>query len=272
MNNQKQLSKGALAKITDHPKRTFVVITLLVAGGFLGWRVFSDQEEEPQVQIISVERGTIVSSVTASGNVLASNITNVTSKASGAVKEVYVQDGDLVSQSQEIAKIDLDSEGQQGQAQAYSSYLSAKNNLASAQVAQYSLQAKMFEKWDTFKKLAESDSYDTPEERGLVEFHIPEKEWLAAEADYQNQQAKIDQAQAAVNSARLSYLETRAVISAPTAGTITGLSLVEGMSLGGQLTSTGTRTSQAIAAIVSEGKPLISFNLSEIDVSQVEPG
>lgn len=270
MNKEKLLE--ILKKFLSNRRRA-VVIVLIVLCGFLGWRIIlSKKAGEPQLQTTPVERGTIISSVSASGNVIVSNIINITTKASGIVREVYVEEGDEVSVGQEIAEIELDLEGQQSQAQAWSSYLSAKNSLETAKATQYSLQAAMFEKWDTFRELAESESYDTPEERSLPEFHIPEKEWLAAEAKYKNHQAEISQAQTAVNSAWLSYQEARSVITAPVSGTITGLMIAEGMQLGGELTSTGTRTSQRAAAIVSKGNPLASFNVSEIDVSLVESG
>jgi len=110
-----------------------------------------------------------------------------------------------------------------------------------------------------------------------VERELPENDptyiqensdWLAAEAKYKNQQAVVSQAQAAVNSAWLSYQLTSPIITAPVSGTIVGLNFVPGMVIG----SSSTTTSQRVAVIRTEGTPIASFNLSELDVPVVKPG
>lgn len=261
----------SLKKLTKKPKLAALVLVVLAALTFFLWRGFKKGKQQPQFQIAKVERGTIVSSVSASGQVLTVNIMGATTKASGIVKKVYVKDGDLVKAGNKILEVTLDLQGQQKNAQAYSSYLSAKNTLESAKATQYSLQADMFGKWDTFKELAEKDEYDTPEERALPEFHIPEKEWLAAEAKYKNQQAVITQAQTGVNSAWLTYKLSSPVITAPTNGVVTSLMFVEGMTIGSLDTGTSV-SNQKVAIIQTEGMPIVSVNLSEIDVSQIKPG
>lgn len=249
----------------------FAVFIILVATlGFGGWRIFANKQQQPQYQTAKVERGMIVSSVSASGQVLSVNIMSANTKASGTIKKVYVKDGDEVKKGDKILEIDLDFQGQQKNTQAWSSYLSAKNNLESAKATQYSLQAEMFSKWDTFKELAESSTYQDvgSASRNLPEFHIPEKEWLAAEAKYKNQQAVIAQAQVAVNSSWLEYQLTSPVITAPTDGTITSLMFAQGMSIG-TLDTGSTSSNQKIATVKTTGTPIVSVNLSEIDVSKV---
>jgi len=253
-------------------KRVAGLIVIIVLLSLLGWRVFRGSEQEPQLQTAQVERGTIVSSIAATGQILVSNINTITSQASGTVKEVYVSDGETVQAGQKIAEITLDLEGAQSQSQAYASYLSAKNSLESAKASQFSLQADMFSAWDDFKELAQSDSYDTPEERILPQFHISEAQWLASEAKYKNQQSVIAQTQATLGSAWLSYQRSSANITAPSMGTLTGLTIAPGMQVGSSDASSGNRLSQRVAAIVTEGKPLATFQVSEIDVSSVKPG
>ena len=109
-------------------KRVAGLIVIIVLLSLLGWRVFRGSEQEPQLQTAQVERGTIVSSIAATGQILVSNINTITSQASGTVKEVYVSDGETVQAGQKIAEITLDLEGAQSQSQAYASYLSAKNS------------------------------------------------------------------------------------------------------------------------------------------------
>jgi RND family efflux transporter MFP subunit len=266
-----------LAQLFSGRKKFVVAVIALVIVGFIGWKVYSGYQTTPQYQTAQVERNLIISSVSASGQVLSVNIMSANTKASGIVKTVYVKDGDQVKQGDKILEIDLDFQGQQKYAQAWASYLSAKNSLESAKVSLYTLQSDMLSKWDTFKELAESDTYETSDgsprydQRALPEFHIAQDDWLAAEAKYKNQQAVITQSQAALNSAWLDYTLTSPTITAPTAGTVTSLMYTPGMSIGSL--DTGTTTSnQKVATIKTEGTPIISVNLSEIDVSQAQLG
>ena len=267
-----------LKKLFSSRKKVAVfIIVLAILGGFIGWRVISKEPEEAQLQTTQAERGMIISSVSASGQVLSVNIMSANTQASGIVRKVYVKDGDEVKKGDKILEIELDFQGEQKNAQAWSSYLSSKNSLESAKATQYSLQAEMFGKWDTFKELAESDEYEesdgTPryDQRNLPEFHIPEKEWLAAEAKYKNQEAVIAQAQVAINSAWLTYVQTSPTITAPMDGVITSLMYAEGMSIG-TLDTGSTTSNQQVATIKTEGMPIVSVDLSEIDVSRVELG
>jgi multidrug efflux pump subunit AcrA (membrane-fusion protein) len=265
-------------------KRSLAVkIALLAAVLGTGWFAFSRLtagDQQPQYQTAKAEKGTIVSTVSASGNVLTSNIINISTEASGVVKAVYVKDGDKVIAGQKIAEINLDKEGQQKNASAWSSYLTAKNNLDSANINLYTLQSDMFSKWDIFKELAESSTYQNSdgspryEQRALPEFHIAEKNWLAAEAKYKNQQAVINQAEAALQSAWLSYQSTSPIVTAPIAGVVSNMEVVPGMVLLSQTNPTNqtTTSSQRIAVIQNEASPIISVNITEIDVPKVKIG
>ena len=254
-------------------KRIAIFIILILILAFAGWKVLGNKQQQPQYQTAKVERGTIVSSISASGQIITANIISVTTNASGVVKQVFVKDGDTVFADQNIAEITLDASGQQKNAQAWSSYLSAKNSLESAKATQYSLQSDMFTKWDDFKNLAESSTYQNPdgtpryEQRALPEFHIAENDWLAAEAKYKNQQNVISQAQNSVSSAWLSYQAVSPIVTALMSGIITNITYSPGMTI-----SASADSSQRIAVIKSEGTPLATFNISEIDVSKVKPG
>lgn len=282
MKNKKDLSKSKRQAIMDFLKRLFsdrkkiiILVVLLSILSFAGWRVFGAKEEKLEFQTAKVEQGMIVSSVSASGQVLSVNVMSANTKASGIVQKVYVKDGDQVKKGDKILEIDLDFQGQQKNVSAWSSYLSAKNSLESAKTTYYTLQSDLFSKWDTFKNLAESDTYEnadgTPkyEQRALPEFHIAEKNWLAAEAKYKNQEQVIAQAQTALNSSWLAYVQSSPTITAPTDGVITSLMFAEGMSIG-TLDTGSTTSNQKVATIEKEGMPIVSVSLSEIDVSKVE--
>lgn len=272
MEKLKQLINATLKK---HRKLVFAAVILLILG-FWGWRTFiSPRTQQPQYQTAKAERGTIVSSVSASGQVLIANVINITSNATGVVKQVFIADGDKVAKGDKIAEIEADSAGQQRNASAWSSYLSAKNTLESTKATQYSLQSDMFSKWKTFKELAESSSYDTPEERTLPQFHIAEKDWLAVESKYKNQEAVITQAQAALNNAWLSYQQSSPVVTAPMSGNVENITIAPGLTIGGQnmASTNGESSSSQTIAVIRNDPPaggLASFSFSEIDVIKIK--
>lgn len=251
-----------LRKLFSSRKRAVIAVVLMLLVGIFIWRGVSGKEKAPQYQTAAVERGTIVSSVSASGQILTANIVNVTSNASGLVKKIYVKDGDRVTAGQKILEMVLDSDSKQRSASAYSSYLSAKNSLDSAQVTLWTLDSAMWAANRTF--------IDDAVSRGLPTWdptYIQESDnWLAAEAKYKNQQKVISQSQTAVNNAWLAYQAVSPIITAPMSGIITNITYTQGMTLGGT-----SDTSQRIAVIRSEGNPLATFNLSEIDVAKVNP-
>src|SRR6185369_3174472 len=79
-----------------------------------------------QYRTEKVTKGTIVSTVSASGVILTSNMVNVNSQASGVVKAVYVKNGDYVRAGTRIASVTLDSDGALANAKAYASLVSSQ--------------------------------------------------------------------------------------------------------------------------------------------------
>ena len=259
---KKEILNKVKKVFNTRPKR-IAGIGLIVAIAFLSWRVFGRKQDQVQYQTARVEKGTIVSSVSASGQILTANIIDVTSNASGLVSQVYVKDGEMVTAGQKILELVLDTDSKQRSASAYSAYLSAKNSLDSAQTTLWTLDSAMWAANQKFINDAVARSlldYDPT----YIQQH---DDWLAAEAKYKSQQAVITQAQRAVSNAWLAYQLVSPTVTAPMAGTITNITYTEGMSLGGT-----SDTGQRIAVIKAQGNPLATFNLSEIDVSKVKPG
>lgn len=285
MNKQSLLLRNKIInffkEIFSDRKKLAISIIFLAAAGFIGLRVFGSRAVQPQYQTEKVERGTIVSSVTASGKVMTANIINITTNASGLVKKVYVKDGNAVITSQKITEITLDQQGQQKSAQAWSSYLSAKNSVDSANATAYSLRSTKDTTWKKFYDLAVGSAYQnsdgTPRDEqrnSSSEFQSLQADWLAAEAKYNNQQAVIEQTKASLNNAWISYQLTSSVITAPISGIVSNVSLVEGMVLssGGSSSDQTAVSSQRVAVIQNEASPILMFNITEIDVPKIKIG
>ncbi len=254
--------------------RTRMVSGVIIVGLiiFILFKIFGGTSTQPQYQTAKVEKGTIVVSVSVSGQMLSANIINITTKASGVVKQVLVKDEDVVTSGQKIIETELDPQGEQSNALAWSNYLTAKTTLENANTAMFTLQSDMLTKWKTFKDLAESGQYQnsdgTPRQdaRGLPQYVSVQDDWLAAEAKYKTQQNVISQSQAALNNAWLNYQATSKDITSSMNGTISNITVTPGTLID------GSATALRVAVIKNEGLPLATFNISEIDVSKITPG
>lgn len=271
-----------LTKLTQRPLWVKIVLVIfVVTAGWFAYNKFAiSKQTTPQYQTAIAEKGTIIVSVTGSGNVSTANSATVSTKAAGVVTTVYVKDGDTVKTGDKIAEIELDLTGQQINAQAWSSYQSAQNNVDSAKTSLYTLQSGMFGQWKSHYELATNSTYQnadgTPntDNRALVDFNISQDDWLAAEAKYKNQQNVVAQAQTALNSAWLSYQQSSPTVYAPISGKVTGLSLQIGSVISGSSSSSSTTSSSStkIASIQTDAPPTISISLTEIDVPKIKVG
>lgn len=260
-------------------KRLIAAVIILAAASFAGWKLISGRKsQQPQYQTAQAEKGTLVVSVTASGQVSAANNTSVTTQASGVVSNVFVKNDQIVKAGDKIAELELDLDGKLRASQALASYQSSKNNLETAQANFYSLRSTMLTNWTTYMDIAQGSTYQnadgTPrtDQRQLSQFMVSSDDWLATEAKYKNQQAVVNQAQTSVNSGWLNYQQASPIIYAPISGTVTGLSLQNGTVLLAQSNSSGSASSQKIASIKTNAAAQLKVNLTEIDVVNVKIG
>lgn len=269
-----------LQKILALPKKILIGVgVILIIIILIVWNRVSSAQKQPQYQTAQVTRGTLVASVAESGQVAIANRVEITTQASGVINHVYVKDGDTVQAGQTIADMTLDTDGAQRSSQAWASYLSAKNAVANANAQLYALQATMFTNWQNYLNLATNGTYQngdgTPnvQNRQAAQFISSQDTWLNGQAQYQNQQGVVAQAQAALNTAWLSYQSSSATIAAPSTGVITDIVITPGLQITTSTSNNGTTiSSQPVASIKTSGAPIISVNLSEIDAAKVQAG
>lgn len=262
-------------------KKIIAVIVVIVALFLVSTKLFGGNSSSPQYQTATATRGTLVSSVSESGQVVASNRVEITSQASGVINHVYVKDGDKVTAGETIADMTLDTDGAKLQAQAYAQYLSAQNSVSSANATVYSLQSTMFTKWQTYLNLAQNGTYQNGDgspnvqNRQAAQFISANDDWLAAETQYASAQQVLAQAKAAQTSAWLTYQATSNIITAPQDGVITDIVITPGLQIKSSTTNSSSGTtvaSQPVASIQTAGAPVVSASLSETDVTKVESG
>jgi len=227
---------------------------------FIGYKSFINKKANtPTYQTTTVEKGTLINTISASGTVQNGNNFTMTTTASGIVKKVYVKNGDTVKKGQKIAEITLDTESNQKYLSAYASYIGAKNSLDSAKISLYSLDSSMWNVHQIFRNDAQQRNltFDDPT------FIQQNDNWKAAEAKVIAQQQVIKQSEISLQSSYLSYSLASPVIYAPANGVISSLNLAEGMVVSaGTIGSVNTKAGEMIAKV----------SLTEIDVTKVKTG
>lgn len=261
------------------PKIILFLSVIFIVAAVAGWKYYSARKsKKPIYQTTQAEKGTLVISVSASGQVSQANSATVSTKASGVVKKIFVENGQLVKTGDKIAELELDLEGKQRADSSYASYQSAKNSLDTARANIFSAQSTMLSQWKTYMDLAQSGSYQNADgspradSRTLPQFMTIQDDWLSSEAKFKVQQETIKQAQTSLNAAWLSYQQTSPVIYAPISGTVTGLSLQINSVLVAQTNTSGTSTAQKIASIQTAASPTIQVDLSQIDAPKIKIG
>lgn len=251
--------------------KIIILVLLIIVGGLLVFKVVNGQKTSAQLQTQAVERGTLVSSVSASGTVLSTNVFTVTTQSTGIVKKVYVKDGDKVVEGQKIAEIILDQDGQQKSNGSFSSYLSTKNSLDLAYTSQLTLHSQMVLAQQKLADDIEAKSLNPGDQLYMQDYG----EKLAAETKYKNQQSVIEQAKIALSSAWVSYQETLPTITAPASGIVRSVGLIEGTTIESQSTAASSTNSQntasqTVAVIQKEENPIVSVDLTEMDIAKVK--
>lgn len=264
-------------------KVVFIAIAVVLVGGLVIYKTSRSKTQTVQYQTATVEKGDLIVSTSATGTISSGNSTDISTKASGVVKKVYVSNGDEVTKGQKIADLTLDEYGQERQASAYSAYVDAQVAAKTAEAAKDGADIAMWEareaifdaiddidyKNDNTVNPATKETY-TDSEKMIVDKTLTknQKTFAAAELKYKTADAAIAKAKATVVSAWKDYQQAAATIVAPSAGTVNNLAL----SIGTVITTTtstssttNTVTAQQIGKINdNSGSFQASVSLSEI--------
>ena len=235
--------------------KVLILLVILGIGFLVNTMIGKSQDGKVTYQTSKVEKGTLITSVSATGSVTTSNIQEVTTQATGVVKKMYVEDGQEVVKGQTIAEIELDLVGEQRNASAYASYLNAVKGVNSANNSVRSARASLDVVYDQIK------GHDNDETLSMKETRTK------AEVSYDNAYDGLKTAQASLVSAQFSYNQTSPIIKAPSSGTI-NLSVAQGLQLSAG--SSSDASNKRVATITSEGTPIITVGISEIDIANVK--
>lgn len=244
--------KSGFSWIISDKKRVVVTVLILVATVFGIYYLNSKNTSSASTyQTSIVSKGTLISTVSASGRAVTTNILEVKTSATGVIKKVYVADGQKVVKGQKIAEITLDQAGIEKNASAYASYINAQNSVNSANNSYRSAVAS------AEKVLSDVSGHDSDETLAQKETRTK------AEVARDNAYDGLRSASANLTSAALAYQLSSPFVVAPYAGTIQNLSIVEGINITAE---------KRVGTMVLTGNPIVEVSLSEVDVTKVKVG
>lgn len=300
--NLKYLSSGLKNWIIKLPLIFKILIPCaILAVGYFGYAKVKSSSIKVTYTKYTVEKGTLMTTISASGTITSGDTTYITTGASGTVKTVYVKNGDTVTKNQKIAEITLDDLGQETQTTAWNNYQEALVGIKTAQTQKETDYVNVMQKKDTMDKAetAKRDGHSggwnntTHNPYTANELIILDRQYDEAVANYNAAIANssisdtnVSLAKVKASAAYRNYQKVSSTIYAPAAGILNNLVLAQGVALANSsdssiTVSTGSNastesqsvTSKQIGAIKNpDGQYQATVSLTEVDVTTVASG
>jgi len=230
------------------------VVAVVAAAGWAGWQYLSPAKTVYAYRTLAVSRGTLSSSISATGTVKAVEMVDVGTQVSGTIKEIYADYNSTVKKGQLIALLDPDvlssklEESEASLATARAAVLRAKVDLLDARRGN----ARNLELWDN-KLISKS------------EMESAETSLLAAEASLAEANSKVVQANASLKQARTNLGYSR--IISPIDGIVVTREVEVGQTVAASLQ---TPTLFSIARDLT--KMQIEADIDEADIGRIAEG
>ncbi|HEV2339657.1 MAG TPA: HlyD family efflux transporter periplasmic adaptor subunit [Patescibacteria group bacterium] len=250
-------------------KKYYVIITIIV---FLFIILRAILLTSPNTELTyTAKMENLIDTVQVSGTYSTASQIPVASPSNGVIDKIFVSNNSQVKKGDQLFHVQSTATVDQQKA-AYAAYLAANSTVQADNATLYSLQSTMYAAWQAYINQATSATYQnsdgSPNATNRVEttFTVPQAAWLAAEANYKNQQAVINKDQAALSAAQQTYAETQSVtVIAPVGGTVVNLLAQSGDQVAANtsaITVIGTNTGQAAVSSSTPQSILIIANLS----------
>lgn len=270
-------------------KLKYVVIVIAIITLASGYFIYKNTNSTTAAitTTASVTKGTLINTISTTGTISSGNTTNVSTKASGTVSNVYVKNGDKVKKGQTLLTLNLDSDGIERRSSAYANYLKAKEDVSTAIKNKQDLVIQVWK-----DKQAILDAHAAQDNKNLLPDNYTESTKNQIDETVKQTQlafdvtaAKYEDADSAIAAAKIAqsaayddYRDVSGTIVSPADGLINNLTLVTGNTLSAttsQSTSTGSSyaSSQVIGFIRSANNEYqAKVSLTESDVVKVNAG
>lgn len=255
-------------------KILLILFIVVLFGGGVYFKLSSDKKNGYIVE--PVKRASITEIVSDSGKVVSGGAIDVTSPTNGFIAELFVENGQQVKVNDKLFTVQSSATAQEKQS-TYSNYLSAVSALKTSQSLLHSLRSTMFTDWNTFYKLATSNTYEksagVPDEgsRAAAEFHSTKEDWLAAERRVIDQDTAIAANQAAVSAAWTAYQATQtSTVTAQVPGVVENISV----SIGNSVTAPSILVPSVIPVLtlVTNSTPGAMLAIGQTNITKVKMG
>lgn len=234
-----------------YKKYLFILAVIIPVAGIAGY-FFYKRTPEVSYKSAKIERGTIVSTVAATGNLSAVTTVQVGTQVSGTIQKLYVDFNSRVKKGQPIAEIDP-SLFNASVEQSRGNYLSAEANLQKARVA-----------------LADAERTFNRNKTMLADGIISQGDFDAAETALQSARAAVKAAEGSLAQTRGSLMQSKtnlrySVIRSPVDGVVISRAIDVGQTVAA---SFSTPTLFTIAQDLT--KMQIEVSVDEADISRIQ--
>jgi HlyD family secretion protein len=245
------------------------IIIIAAGGGFYYYKYYKSASSSTQAQTLTrkVRKGTVSSTISASGIIETANYLAVTTSVNGIIKDVFVKEGDPVTEGQKLMEVTLDNSGEQSQTSALASYKSQQIQVQQQKDKLVSLQSTLRQKGDALDQVRKTTSYSNPEEK--LAYDTAYADYVTAKSAYDLQSQAIAQSQLSLSASSIDYKSQSPIITAPANGVVANIVAVKGMKVEN---SVSEKSIQTVASIKQEGTPLATVNTTEIDINKVKVG
>ena len=232
--------------------KSLIIITIISGAAWFGYGKMKPKNEVSYITE-SVQRGKISQTVSATGEISATNLVDVGAQVSGQIKRMHVKIGDEVKTGDLIAEIDNVTQvnevnTKEAQLETYQA------QLASAEVAVKIAQRK----YDRYKGLLKQGAVSQEECETIEDTLVTNR------AKIKELQSSIRQTQIAINTAEKDLGYTR--ITAPSDGTVVALVVEQGQTIN------ASQTSPTVVQIANLTSMTNKMQIAEGDATKVKAG
>ena len=242
--------------IFQHKIIAGIAVIILAGGVYYFYSASANNTNETRYFLSAAEKGTLIVSVSGSGNIEAVDSSDASSDISGEIEFVKVSLGNKVEKGQSLAVIKNDELGIKEE--------SAKSalNLAKESVSKAKLDRA--QKYQDYYDLKQKQK-DNPEIVSNLDIKISAQKVRDADFAIKSAEIKVKEANLALDQAQENAAAR--IIKAPISGTITALNIKIGDDLG---TASSSSARGSLMTITDLDKLFAKVSLNEIDVAKVK--
>lgn len=262
-----------LYQISLWKKISIIAFILLIVIIIIAFQTSNDQTG---YVFATAKKTSLTEIVSDSGRITSDGKIEVNSPTNGIIEELYVENGQTVSEDDQLFSVKSSATIQEQQT-AYANYQSAIATQNAAETLLHTYRSAMYTKWQTYMDLATNSTYESSKgvpnatERKSAEFQSTQEDWLAAEKQFIDQEQAVAAAQAQVNAAWTAYLATQtAVVTAPIKGIVANLNVAVGKSV--QTPSILNTNAKSVLTIINSPKIEVVLTVGQTDIAKVKKG